>query len=138
LVILKPNILEKFLFSFNCSLLNCFNYVIWEFGLHYKIIMKIVFDVFSTSMTSMTIKYTKYLYFRPISNFWCFCWRLDHIQNYGYPIFICFSYSSYICICWKTSNCAKLFWGHLWLLKLLQGCWLFYFTSCNKFLNLLL
>jgi len=70
-----------------------------EFGIHYNVVVQVVFEVFSTFVTTMTIENAEDLNFRPVLNSTCLLLRLDNIKNNSNSIFINFSYCANVGVC---------------------------------------
>lgn len=73
-------------------LLDCRVDIVWEIRQIDNTIVQIVFKVFGALAPAMAVINSKDLYVGPVRYLRLFLWRVDHIQNYSYPIFIILSH----------------------------------------------
>ena len=79
---------------------NSLVYVHREIWLHNDLIMKMLFQVLSALVSTMTIIYREYLNFGPlfIGNFWLLCGWLNDVKNNSNTIFIGFPDETNMCV----------------------------------------
>ena len=99
--------------------MNCLLYIVWEFWLHYDIVVEMLFQIFCTLVATMAIINSEDLDFWPLV-FWefgLFKLRLDYVKYNRNPIFISFPHQSHMSIGRKRSYHSKLFVSRFRILK---------------------
>ena len=77
--------------------------------MHYDIIVEVVLQELSALVPSVSVEYSKDLYFGPVCDFGLFHLWLNHVQDDRNPVFICLAHSADIGVGSKTSNTAESF-----------------------------
>ena len=86
------------------ALLDCFHDIVWERWLENDIVVKVIFEIFSTLAATVTIVDTKNLKFWPliVGHSWGLDRGLNHVEDDRDPVLICLPDSTNVCICCES------------------------------------